>query len=247
MRKLTAALVCRMAGTRLYGKPLQNLDVKEGVTILDNILGYIEKTPAIDDVVLGIAEGRENFAVIDFAEKRKLPYIIGDEIDALQRMIQCGHKSGATDLFRVTTECPFTQYELIPYAWEQHKANENHATVTDGLPEGMSFEIYTLESLETSHAKGGERHRSEGCSRYIREHRDVFRVQVLEPAPEFERMDVRLTVDYPEDLAFCRAIYQQLKHQAPLIQLKDILAFVDSRPDLKAMVDPYTTPMRLWP
>ncbi len=29
MRKLVACLACRNEGTRLYGKPLQNLDVKK--------------------------------------------------------------------------------------------------------------------------------------------------------------------------------------------------------------------------
>ena len=32
--KLVAALACRNQGTRLYGKPIQNLDVKKGITIL---------------------------------------------------------------------------------------------------------------------------------------------------------------------------------------------------------------------
>ena len=33
MRKLVACLACRNEGTRLYGKPLQNLDIKKNITI----------------------------------------------------------------------------------------------------------------------------------------------------------------------------------------------------------------------
>ena len=35
-RKLVAAIACRNQGSRLYGKPIQNLDVEDGITILDN-------------------------------------------------------------------------------------------------------------------------------------------------------------------------------------------------------------------
>ena len=38
MRKLTVALACRNTGSRLYGKPLQNLDIDNGITILDQII-----------------------------------------------------------------------------------------------------------------------------------------------------------------------------------------------------------------
>ena len=37
-RKLVAALACRNQGSRLYGKPLQNLDIEKGIRIIDNIV-----------------------------------------------------------------------------------------------------------------------------------------------------------------------------------------------------------------
>ena len=40
-KKLVAAIACRNNGSRLYGKPLQNLDVSNQVTILDNIIGCL--------------------------------------------------------------------------------------------------------------------------------------------------------------------------------------------------------------
>ena len=42
-RKLAAVLACRNTGSRLYGKPLQNLDVKNNYTILDNIIRCLKK------------------------------------------------------------------------------------------------------------------------------------------------------------------------------------------------------------
>ena len=245
MRKLIAALACRAGGTRLYGKPLQNLDKDK--TILDQILDQTDQMPEIDSAVLGIAEGVDNLVFIDFAKRRGIPYILGDEIDVLSRLVQCGRAAAASDVYRVTTECPFTYLEPLERAWKSHVENGNDVTTTDNLPEGTSFEIYTLAALEESHARGTERHRSEGCSRYIREHRGDFKVEVVVPEPECARMDLRLTVDYPEDLVLCRRIYEHFRDQAPLIPLRDIIAFLDSRPDLTQLVAPYVVAQRLWP
>ncbi len=244
MRKLVAALACRNGGSRLYGKPLQRLDAE--TTILDQILQTLERQPCINTAVLAIAEGADNHAFIDLAKQRHIPYVIGDETDVLQRLIQCGHHTAATDIFRMTTECPFLYTEPLADAWRAHTASGNDVTATDGLPEGTHFEIYTLAALETSHARGTEHHRSEGCSRYIREHRGDFQVQALLPEPDCARMDLRLTVDYPEDLVLCRRVFEQLRAAAPLIPLPDIIAFLDRRPDLTALVAPYVKPMLLW-
>jgi len=246
MRRLSAALACRMQGSRLYGKPLQNLDTEKGVTILDHIVDITQTIPSIHSAVLGISEGTANLVFVDFAQKRGLDYIIGDEKDVLQRLIQCGYKAQATDIFRVTTESPFFYYDKVDEAWEQHVKNDNDVTTIDGLPEGSHFEIYTLEALEKSHELGDERHRSEFCSLYVREHLNDFKVEVLPIPPQLERLDLRLTVDYPEDLVLCRRVYAHLKHKAPRLPLGEIIEFIDSHPELQALVAPYVEPVRLW-
>ena len=247
MRCLIAALACRMQSSRLYGKPLQNLDIEKGVSILEHMVGLLQTIPAIHSSVLGISEGAANQIFIKFAQKKGLDYIIGDERDVLQRLIQCGHEVDATDIFRVTTESPFFYYEKIDEAWEQHLKNGNDVTAIDGLPEGAHFEIYTLESLERSHRLGEERHRSEFCSLYIREHLNDFKVEVLPIPPHLERLDLRLTVDQPEDLALCRRIYVHLKNKAPRLPLEEIIAFIDNHSELQALVAAYVVAQRIWP
>ena len=54
MRKLVAAIAVRNTGSRLYGKPIQNLDIENGITILDNLVDCIKTINCINDVCLGI-------------------------------------------------------------------------------------------------------------------------------------------------------------------------------------------------
>ena len=75
-RKLVAAIACRNQGTRLYGKPIQNLDVENGITILDNIILCLKSIKVIDKIVLGISEGIENEIYKTISEKHNISYIL---------------------------------------------------------------------------------------------------------------------------------------------------------------------------
>ncbi|MBI3953641.1 MAG: acylneuraminate cytidylyltransferase [Chloroflexi bacterium] len=246
MRRLVAALACRAQGSRLYGKPLQNLDIEKGTTVLDHMISMIQTLPPVQAIVLGVAEGAANSPFVELAQRRGVDCIRGDEKDVLKRLIDCGHKAQGTDVFRVTTESPFTYYDMMDEAWERHVKAGNDVTTVDGLPEGSHFEIYKLEALAKSHKLGDSRHRSEFCSLYIREHRGDFKVEVLPIPRQVERLDLRLTIDYPEDLVLCRHVYAHLRDKAPRLPLAEIIAFLDGHPELTALVKPYVVAQRLW-
>jgi spore coat polysaccharide biosynthesis protein SpsF len=239
MRKLIACLACRNQGTRLYGKPLQNLDIERSLTILDYIISAIQTFPQVSDIVLGISEGVENQIFQKIAHARGVDFIVGSEEDVLQRLIQCCEKADGTDIFRMTTESPFVYYELVEQAWATHIANQNDLTTLDNLPDGSGMEIISLDAYRHSWKNGERKHRSELCSLYIREHKNDFKIGYLQAPKAIHRTDIRLTVDYPEDLVLCRAVYQRFKHLAPRIPLDQIISFLDDNPQLKALVNPY--------
>lgn len=240
MRKLVAALACRNQGTRLYGKPIQNLDIEKGITILDNILDCLNSIEEIDEVILGISEGDENLVFRTEAEKRGLRYVIGSEQDVLKRLIDCGKLGEATDIFRVTSESPFVSFAKVKALWRQYCDEGLDALFLDNIVDGCGFEIISQSALERSHNEGESRHRSELCTLFIRENLEKFKVAKVEAEPEFYRTDLRLTVDNPEDLVICRAIYKFFQEQAPRINLRDIITFLDKNPELISLTAPFT-------
>ena len=241
MRKLVACLACRNQGTRLYGKPLQNLDIEAGVSVLDYMIASVRTYAAVSDVVLAISQGAHNQAFIELAEKHNLKYVIGDEEDVLQRLILACEHSGGTDIFRLTTESPFTYFEAIEGAWTQHRSDGNDMTALDDLPDGSGFEITRLSAYKTSWLMGERRHRSELCSLYIRENKSSFKLGYVAIPGNLRRTDIRLTIDYPEDLILCRFVYSRLKDKAPLIPLAEIIQLLDANPDIKRLVDPFVS------
>jgi spore coat polysaccharide biosynthesis protein SpsF (cytidylyltransferase family) len=243
-RRLIAGLACRLTGSRLYGKPLQSL--APGVTILSQIVACIRAAQVPAEVVLAIAESPSNTALRYTAEELEAPYVLGDEKDVLGRLIRAAEAHDATDVLRKTTESPFFDVEGMERAWERHVASGNDITVVDHLPQGAPVEIYTVDALRRSHAEGREEDRSELVSNYGRFNQRLFKVELVEPQSSCRRTDLRLTVDYPEDLILCRAVYEELSASAPLIPLAEIVAFLDRRPDLTELVAQYVYDAPVW-
>jgi|TARA_B100000678_G_C18197043_1_gene497875 spore coat polysaccharide biosynthesis protein SpsF len=239
VRKLVAALACRINGSRLYGKPLQNLDIEKGISILDNIIGCLKQIQVIDSIVLGVANGVENDVFIEYAEANGVGYIRGDEDDVLDRLIQCGNFDSATDIFRSTSESPFPYFDLVDDAWLHHIDNMNDCTFLDDIIDGCGYEILSLNALKESHKKGEDRHRSELCTLYIRENKSQFNIEYISPPTQLIRKDIRLTVDFPEDLIVCRAVYDHFKEYAPNIPLLEVVNYLDSNPQLLRLTAPF--------
>lgn len=218
---------------------MQNLDIEARLSVLEYMVRWIRTVPVIDEIALGISEGADNHCFAEFAKKHDIPFIFGDETDVLGRLIQCAEKCAATDIFRLTTESPFTCFEYITDAWKRHVQDDYDFTCLDHVPDGCGFEIIRLKAYKMSHVQGEDRHRTELCSLYIRENKEKFKIQYVDAPAHLRRKDIRLTIDYPEDLILCRAVYKHFKDKAPLIPVGEIIEYLDANPGLKELVRPF--------
>jgi spore coat polysaccharide biosynthesis protein SpsF len=232
--KVVATLACRAQSKRLYAKPLQFIDIEKEITILEYLVEFLKTCKGIDEIVIAISEGLENKAFELLAEKMGLQYVIGPEHDVQQRLIMAADKANGDIVYRVTTECPFIYMDTFEDVLDKHIQNKAALTVIEGLPEGTYYEIIDLKALKKAHEEGEERHRSELCTLYMFENPDKFFMQrLLLEFPKIQRPDIRLTVDYPEDLIVVREVYRALKKDGEYIKIEDIIDFLDAHPKLK--------------
>ena len=134
----------------------------------------------------------------------------------------------------------FLYHEILSKGWKIHKKNKNDFTTLDNVIDGVGFEIISLKSLKYSHKFGKSKHRSELCSLAIRENLSKFKCERLKVNNLYNRKDLRLTVDYPEDLILCRAIYSKFRKDAPLIKVKNIVSYLDKNKKLILLTKKYT-------
>lgn len=237
--RLVATLACRARGSRLYGKPLQRIGDR---TILEYLVARLKSVPRIDQIVLAISEGVENEIFIHYAGKLGLDYVIGSEIDVQERLILAGERANADLLLRATTESPFIYTDNIEGMVEQHIVEGAALSVTEGLPDGAYCEIITLSALKDAHERGESRHRSEFCTLYMFEHPERYKhLRLLAPEELRRARDIRLTVDYPEDLIVCRKVGEALGKDGPLFSLEAIIDYLGAHPEINAVnnwIDP---------
>jgi spore coat polysaccharide biosynthesis protein SpsF len=232
--KVVAALACRVQSKRLYAKPLQFIDVEKEITILEYLVSFLRTCKGIDEIVLAISEGLENRPFEVLAGKMGLQYVIGPEFDVQQRLIMAAEKGCGDIVYRITTENPFAYMDTFGEILDKHIMNQAALTVIEGLPEGAYYELINLKDLRRAHEEGEERHRSELCTLYMCENPNKFYLQRLRTgSSKLQRPDIRLTVDYPEDLIVVREVYRALKKDDEFIKIEDIIDYLDAHPRLK--------------
>ena len=232
MKKIDAILACRVQGSRLYGKPLQKL-ATEGPTVLESLLDYVSSIKSVNSTILAISEESENDAFVNIAEKHNLNYVRGDQKDVLARIIKTANKFNTEIIFRATSENPFMLYEYADSLIDEFLSGDYDWGALMDTPDGTGFEIMKLDALKTSHKKGSKKHRSELVTSYIFDNQEDFKILKKQLPDNLRRPEIRLTVDYAEDLVFCQRVWQVLKKDNELIKVEQIIEFWDQNPQLR--------------
>jgi len=224
--KTVGVLACRVESARLFAKPMQFVDERR---ILDSMISQLKKSKLMNEIILAISEKPGNEVFVDYARKNHLKFVIGDDIDVLKRMIKAGDHVKADIIFRVTTEDPFVYWEIIDSVIKDHIKKNADFTYTVDLPNGIGFELINLETLKRSHKKGNKRTRSELVTEYIFQNKSKFKINLYYVKKQLRRSDIRLTVDFPEDLILVREIVSRLKHKK-IPKLQEILDAINKNP-----------------
>lgn len=241
--RIVAALACRAGSTRLYNKPLQLIG---GKPILTHLIERIRRIPEIGHIVLAIAEGDENLCFVKYAHAHDLAYVMGPEDDTQLRLLRAADKVQASHIFRVTTECPYLHTANVSECIRLHLEQRAALTVCEALPEGTYSEVIDVEVLRQAH-EHSDLHRREFVTQYLMEHPETFTLLRLKPEAHLQRPEIRLTVDYPEDLIVCRALYEALGADGRIYDTAAVIRYLDDHPELQAVngwID--NAPGRIW-
>ena len=237
--KLVAVLACRNQSNRLYGKPLQFLDARKKIRVIDQIILALKKINVFDNIILAIAKKKENLIYEDIAKKHKIKFVYGPENNVIKRLILSANKYGGNEIFRVTSESPFIYHNLVKKMISIYRNSKLDAVFLDNIIDGSGFEIFSLDSMRQSlkFAKGDAK---EHVTKYLRLNKKKFKIVKFSGPKTLFRKDLRLTIDNPEDLILCKAIYDKFKNDAPLFSLKKIINFLDKNPKYKKLTSKYT-------
>lgn len=227
---MTCAMIlqARMASTRLPGKILQKAG---GRTILEWVIRSSQRVPGIDVVCVAVPFGEVNEPVVAEALRCGAVVTRGSETDVLDRFRVAAEAIGATEVMRVTTDCPLSDPAINGEVLALRRREDadyacNNEPFT--FPHGLDCEAFTRDALDRAAARATQPYDREHVTPWLKSDASIRRAYLRGPGGE--RAQWRWTIDHPEDLCFFRAIAERLGEE--LSDWRKVTALLERHPEL---------------
>lgn len=230
----TAAIVqARMGSSRLPGKVLADLG---GIPVLEWVVRRAEKSAVVDAVVIATTVGDEDTAVADLGRSLGCEIVRGPVEDVLARYVQATKTVEAETLVRVTGDCPLIGPDVIDLVVNCLRSDDLDYCTTRlppphprSYPLGQDAEAITASCLFYVDRVASAPYEREHVTPFIYKRGVEFRWRLVQTRQSYP--DVRLTVDYPEDLALLRRIVTEFEI-TPETPWESVARRLSQRPDL---------------
>lgn len=235
--KVVGIVQARMASSRLPGKVL--LPVL-GKPLIAHELERLMRAKTLNELWLATSEDSADDPLAAEVEKRGFRVFRGSQDDVLERFYFLAQRSKADVIVRLTGDCPLHDPAIVDFvvaSFLQAKPRRSYASNVwpPTFPDGLDVEAFTFAALKEAAlrctAPLEREHVTPGIHGQIGEPKPAI-VNVTAPA-DFSHM--RWTLDYPEDYAVIRAIYQALYPANPEFTWMDVLALMTREPALLEM------------
>lgn len=229
MARTTVIVQARLGSSRLPGKVLADL---AGRTALARCLERVAATGF--DVAAAVPEGAADDSVAEAASAAGFPVVRGDEQDVLSRYAKAARQRGADVVVRVTADCPFIDPRLCVAVRGLLDLGCDYAcsNMPATWPHGLDCEAFSAEWLHEADRAASDPADREHVTPWLRRHPALRRASVKGPNGLAR---LRWTLDYPEDLAFCRAACAALRMDPATATTADIVRVCAARPDIVAI------------
>lgn len=209
MTRTVVILQARMGSTRLPGKVLAQLGDR---TVLEHCLGRALEVPGIDAVCLATSDLTIDDPIAELV--MQVPGIIlfrGHPTDVLQRYRDAAMATNADVILRITCDCPLIDPDLCGavlslLAITNASFASNNATRE--WPHGLDCEVFTRDALEAAAREATDAYDREHVGPWMRRAAGTSASHLAGPGGKAAHY--RWTLDYPEDLAFFRALWPLL-------------------------------------
>ena len=166
----------------------------------------------------------------------------------LARYLASARTVNASRILRITSDCPLIDPELagqVLACLDDQAADYASNNSPPGFPHGLDCEAFTRHALEKANIHAVHDHEREHVTPWLRNADGVARAHVNCPYPGYSGM--RWTLDYPEDLAFLRAVFELMPDQEAVIGWREVAAMIQDHPEVAVINARHAEPGRQHP
>ncbi len=224
---LVAVLQARMSSSRLPGKVMRPV---LGVPMIGRQIERLKRARAIDRLVVATSTEDSDAPLAEYVTGLNVEVYRGALQDVLDRFRGAADAYGATNVMRLTADCPLADWQVIDECAELHQrsgADYTSNIVERSYPDGLDVEIITRSALETAWREAPDGPEREHVTPFIYRRPERFSLAHLVQDPNLAH--VRWTVDTAEDFAFVEAVYEALYQAKPDFTTADIHRWESAR------------------
>lgn len=226
----------RMTSTRLPGKVLAEV---AGKPMLAQQLKRLKQCMAADEIIIATTANLTDQPIVELARQENVGWFCGSEHDVLMRFVGAAKQFGAGVVVRITADCPLIDPQITDKVITEltsHAAECDYASnvIERTYPRGLDVEAFFGDTLlrinRLAQSQAAREHvtivpRSERPELFLR--RSVVDSQ--------NNAHLRWTVDTEIDLNLIRLLYQVLDLSQYIAPYHEILAYVQTHPELSQM------------
>ena len=216
----------RMGSSRLPGKVLMDVGGKPLLEFLySRLQPLVEKYSVFVATTLNDADD----VIVSRCVRHGIAYFRGSEIDVLDRFYQLSTQNNLDIIVRLNADCPFLDAKFVDDKIQKFlKSNQVYdygsTIIEPTYPIGMHVEIMTYEALCNAYNKCSDPIFREHVTPYIYKNPQKFALKAFRNDEDLS--NIRLTVDYKEDLIFTNELIKILRSNKRSITFDNVVSAV---------------------
>jgi spore coat polysaccharide biosynthesis protein SpsF len=228
--KSVALIQARMSSSRFAGKVLAPL---AGVPMIVFMVERARRAHLLDQVVVVTSVDPSDDPLVATLEAHSIDALRGDLNDVLKRFHDAAGKLGATEVVRLTGDCPLVDPAIVDQVIAARRAaGADYASNIDPptFPDGFDVECFDRAVLSRAFHEATAQPEREHVTLWMRS--DAARLR-RENVPAIADMSqIRLTVDYPDDLVAVDRVVTACRRRRDDFDLFDVLRCLSAEPEI---------------
>ncbi len=203
-------------------------------TILDQVINITKSIDNVEDIFIATTTLEEDNRIEDFCIANNINCFRGDIENVYSRFstIAKNYTDINDNTIRITADNPLLNKNIIESVLDNHIKNKNFYTsniLYRTWPRGLDVEIVKNEYFFSDYFKSMNMDDLEHVTLYIRKNLKNFKIQNIQSSNEEFMPDLRLCIDYEEDLVFINQIVDKLGIDS---SIENIINYLKENPKL---------------
>src|SRR5258705_2324279 len=202
----------------------------EGRPIFSHMIDRLKLAERVDQIIVCTSTNPQDDPLTDIAADTGVSLFRGDEDDVVKRLSEAATAFDLDYILSITADCPFSDPIYADKIVESYERTDADLIRALDLPHGAySYGVKPSAFSKVMEIK--DEVNTEVWGRYFTD-TDLFHVYDLPIGEEHRLPELRMTLDYLEDLEFFKAVFSHLYVPGKVFSLDEILDFLREHPEV---------------